>query len=40
MKLVIDVRVPSNWRDDYASLVRAILVENDIDVEKVMINEY
>lgn len=37
MRLVIDVRVPSNWRDDYASLVHAILVENDIDVEKVVV---
>jgi|7_EtaG_2_1085326.scaffolds.fasta_scaffold88379_2 hypothetical protein len=37
MRLIIDVRVPSDWRDDYANLVRSILIENDIDIEKVVV---
>ena len=35
MRLLVEVRCPSNWKQDYADLVRDVLQANDIDVSSV-----
>lgn len=35
MRLIVDVHIPTNWKHEYADLVRDVLQANDIDVRSV-----
>jgi|8_EtaG_2_1085327.scaffolds.fasta_scaffold07071_5 hypothetical protein len=39
MKLLVELHIPTIWRHEYADVVKALLLDNDIDVASVEVLE-